>query len=95
MLDAAEIDRLRAEFADALSRVAAADDLRAVRDRYLARKGGVVADADEGGGRRRRLPIARRLGRLANELKTDIEAGLAAAPGRRRGRAARRRARWT
>ena len=75
MLDAAEIDRLRAEFTGTLSRVTGADDLRAVRDRYLARKGGVIADLMKAVAA---APPAERpaLGRLANALKNDIEAGL-------------------
>jgi len=76
MLDAAEIDRLRSEFNDALSRATTEEDLRLARDRYLGRKGGVVATlmkavasapADD----------RPRLGRLANELKREIEARIA------------------
>jgi phenylalanyl-tRNA synthetase alpha chain len=76
MLDAAEIDRLRAEFADALSRVADDEAFRAVRDRYLARKGGVVANLMKAVAS---APPADRpaLGRLANRFKADIETRLA------------------
>ena len=90
MPDAAEIDRLRAEFQAALAAAATDQALREVRDRYLARKGGVVAalmKAVAG------APPADRplLGKLANELKNEIEARarrgarpLEAAPARRR-----------
>jgi phenylalanyl-tRNA synthetase alpha chain len=76
MLDAAGIDRLRAEFGEALSRTTTEEDLRAVRDRYLGRKGGVVATLMKA------VAVAApddrpRLGRLANELKTEIETRLA------------------
>jgi phenylalanyl-tRNA synthetase alpha chain len=76
MLDAAEIDRLRAEFIDALSHVAGDDEFRAVRDRYLARKGGVIANLMRAVAAA--APADRpALGRLANEFKTEIEARLA------------------
>ncbi len=76
MLDAAEIDRIRAEFADALSRAVTDDDLRAVRDRYLARKGGIVTHTLKAVAQA--APADRpALGRLANELKAGIEEGLA------------------
>jgi len=75
MLDAAEIDRLRAQFADDVSRIASDEGWRAVRDRYLARKGGLVASlmkAVAGAD-----PADRpRLGRLANELKREIDVRL-------------------
>ena len=76
MLDAAEIDRLRAEFTRELNLADSDQALRAIRDRYLGRKGGVVAAlmkavAGAGPGDK---PL---LGRLANDLKTDIEARLA------------------
>src|SRR5512142_1699444 len=62
MPDASDIERLRAEF----------KAVRAVRDRYLARKGGVVAalmKAVTGA-----APADRpALGRLANEFKRDVE----------------------
>jgi phenylalanyl-tRNA synthetase alpha chain len=70
------IVRLRAEFAADLSQSSSDRELQAVRDKYLARKGGVIAAlmkavaaaaADE-------RPT---LGRLANQLKSDIEARLA------------------
>ena len=77
MVDAAEIDRLRAEFTDECSRIRSDAEWRAVRDKYLGRKGGVVAtlmkavagaDADQ----------RPRLGRLANEFKTAIDTRLGA-----------------
>ncbi|MBE3072226.1 MAG: hypothetical protein IMZ67_04555, partial [Acidobacteria bacterium] len=78
MPDAAEIDRIRAEFADALVRVATDEDLKTVRDRYLARRGGVVTNLMKAVAG---APPADRpgLGRLANDLKNEIEARLAAA----------------
>jgi phenylalanyl-tRNA synthetase alpha chain len=76
VLDAAGIDRLRAEFGEALSQTTSDQDLRAVRDRYLGRKGGAVATLMKA------VAVASpddrpRLGRLANELKTEIETRLA------------------
>jgi phenylalanyl-tRNA synthetase alpha chain len=76
MPDAAEIDRLRAEFQAALADAATDEALRGVRDRYLARKGGVISalmKAVAG------APPADRplLGRLANEFKNEIEARVA------------------
>jgi phenylalanyl-tRNA synthetase alpha chain len=76
MLDAATIDRLRAEFLDALGRAASDDDLKGVRDRFLGRKGGVVADLMKAVATA--APADRpALGRLANQLKIDVERGLA------------------
>jgi phenylalanyl-tRNA synthetase alpha chain len=77
MLDAAEIDRLRAEFADTLSRVVTGEDLRAVRDRYLARKGSVIAALMKAVSTAP-PPDRPALGRLANEFKTEIDAQLSA-----------------
>ncbi len=78
MPDAAEIDRIRSEFADALSRAVSGEDFRRVRDRFLARKGGVVTNLLKAVAF---APPADRpaLGRLANELKADCEARLAEA----------------
>jgi phenylalanyl-tRNA synthetase alpha chain len=72
-----QIDDLRRQFDRDLRAAANESDLRAVRDRYLSRKGGLVssllkslgsAPADE----------RPRLGRLANELREDLEIRLAA-----------------
>ena len=72
-----QIEDLRRQFDRDLSTAASESDLRAVRDRYLSRKGGLVssllktlgtAPADE----------RPRLGRLANELREDIEIRLTA-----------------
>lgn len=68
---------LRAQFDEALAAVASAADLQALRDRFLSRKNGLVtalygeiakAPADQ----------KREIGRLANELKQAVEAGLEA-----------------
>jgi phenylalanyl-tRNA synthetase alpha chain len=70
-----DIDRLRQEFRDALSRITGEADLKALRDRYLGRKGGVLvalmkevatAAAEE----------RRALGQLANTFKAEIEEAL-------------------
>jgi phenylalanyl-tRNA synthetase alpha chain len=76
MPDAADIDRLRSEFQAAVDEAATDEALRAVRDRYLARKGGVVAALMKAvaGASPAERPL---LGRLANELKNDIEARVA------------------
>jgi len=69
------IDTVRAEFVAALTSAGTESDLKALRDHYLGRKGGAIAGlmkavaaapADE-------RPV---LGRLANELKQEIEAAL-------------------
>jgi phenylalanyl-tRNA synthetase alpha chain len=75
MPDAAEIARLRAEFQAALAGAATEESLRAVRDRFLGRKGGVVASLMKAvaGASPADRPV---LGRLANELKVQIEAEL-------------------
>ena len=71
------IARLRAEFDEALAQAASEQDLKALRDKFLGRKGGAVAalmkdvasaPADE-------RPL---LGKQANELKQVIEAALTA-----------------
>ena len=74
--NAAEIDRLRAEFQAALAEAHSDEALRGVRDRYLARKGGVIASLMKAlaGAPPADRPL---LGRLANELKNEIEAGVA------------------
>ncbi len=76
MLDADAIERLRAESLALVTAAATDRDLQAVRDRYLARKGGVIA------GLMKEVAAAPPdvrplLGRLANTLKTDIETQIA------------------
>jgi phenylalanyl-tRNA synthetase alpha chain len=72
----ADIARLRSEFQQELARVASESDLQIIRDKYLGRKSGAVtalmkavstAPADL-------KPV---LGKLANELKQELEALLA------------------
>jgi phenylalanyl-tRNA synthetase alpha chain len=77
MPDASSIDRLRARFDETLSSAASDTDLKALRDQYLGRKGGAIAALMKEVASA--PPEARpALGRLANELKTHIEAALAA-----------------
>jgi phenylalanyl-tRNA synthetase alpha chain len=75
MPDAVDIERLRAEFQAALAGASTDQDLRAVRDRFLGRKGGIVATLMKAvaGAAPADRPL---LGRLANQLKIDIEAQL-------------------
>jgi phenylalanyl-tRNA synthetase alpha chain len=69
------IDSLRAQFRTELAAAASEAELRAVRDRYLARKGGLVSGLLKGLGSA--PPSDRpRLGQLANTLKQEIEAEL-------------------
>jgi len=70
------IARLRDEFAAELSAAASDRALQAVRDKYLARKGGVIAALMKAVAT---APSDARpaLGRFANELKTEIENRLA------------------
>jgi phenylalanyl-tRNA synthetase alpha chain len=67
-----QIDALRAEFERDLARAATLSALRTVRDRYLARKGGLVSGLLKALGS---APPAERprLGKLANDLKQQIE----------------------
>jgi phenylalanyl-tRNA synthetase alpha chain len=76
MPDALDIDRLRAEFQAALADAASDEALRGVRDRYLARRGGVVASLMKAvaGAAPADRPL---LGRLANEFKQEIETRVA------------------
>jgi phenylalanyl-tRNA synthetase alpha chain len=72
-----DIDRLRLQFEEELSRARTEADLKQARDRYLGRKGGVVATlmksvASAGPDERRTL------GQQANAFKTEIEQALAA-----------------
>ena len=74
---AAAIARLRDEFTAELTAASGERELQAVRDKYLARKGGLIAalmSAVAAAGQDERPG----LGRLANELKTDIEARVSA-----------------
>lgn len=75
MPDAAEIERLRAEFQAALAAAATDQSLREVRDRFLARKGGVVASLMKAvaGAAPADRPL---MGKLANRFKTEIESAL-------------------
>ncbi len=78
MFTADDVSRLRAELAEALARATTLQDLQAVRDRFLGRKQGLVTALYAGLGKA--TPDERRaLGQLANALKQDVEAGLAAA----------------
>jgi phenylalanyl-tRNA synthetase alpha chain len=78
MPDAAEIESLRAEFQAALAAAATDRALREVRDRFLARKGGVIASLmkEVAGAAPADRPV---LGRLANGLRSEIESALEAA----------------
>ena len=70
-----QIDALRAEFERDLARAATPTALRTVRDRYLARKGGLVSGLLKALGSA--PPADRpRLGKLANDLKQQIESQL-------------------
>jgi phenylalanyl-tRNA synthetase alpha chain len=70
-----QIDALRAEFERDLATATTTAGLRLVRDRYLARKGGLVSGLLKALGSA--PPDARpRLGKLANDLKQQIETRL-------------------
>jgi phenylalanyl-tRNA synthetase alpha chain len=70
-----QIDALRAEFERDLGAATGETELRAVRDRYLARKGGQLSGLLKALGSA--PPEARpRLGKLANDLKQHIESRL-------------------
>ncbi|HVC21042.1 MAG TPA: phenylalanine--tRNA ligase subunit alpha [Vicinamibacterales bacterium] len=77
MLDADALAHLRDDVLAELAAVTAERDLQAVRDRYLARKGGLIAGLMT---EVAAAPAAERprLGRLANQLKADIEAAILA-----------------
>ena len=76
MIDAAEIDRLRAEFTDELARVSSGREIQTLRDKYLGRKQGVVVALMK---QLASAPAADRpaLGSLVNALKQDITDRLA------------------
>jgi len=69
------IDLLRSEFTDALARASNDSELKALRDRFLGRKGGAVAALMK---ELASAPPAERpaLGKQVNELKQEIEAAL-------------------
>jgi phenylalanyl-tRNA synthetase alpha chain len=74
---ASHIDDLRTRFDLELAQAISEPDLRAVRDRFLSRKGGLVSSLLKTLGA---APAAERprLGQLANRLKQDIEERLSA-----------------
>jgi phenylalanyl-tRNA synthetase alpha chain len=75
MPDTSDIDRLRQEFRDELCRIASEADLKRARDRFLGRKGGVVATLMKTVASA--TPDERRtLGQLANAFKAEIEQAL-------------------
>ncbi len=76
MPDSPSIETLRRQFDAELAQVAAEDDLRALRDRYLARKGGLVSSLLKAVAT---APAAERpaLGKLANGFKQAAEAAIA------------------
>ncbi len=75
MIDAAALARLRDQFAADLAAVVSARDLQHLRDRYLGRKNGLVTALWEHIAQAS-AEARKDMGRLANELKRDIEAGL-------------------
>jgi phenylalanyl-tRNA synthetase alpha chain len=70
-----DIDKLRQEFERDLAAAATEAALRVVRDRYLARKGGLVSNLLKGLGQ---VPPDERprVGQQVNQLKAEIEAAL-------------------
>jgi phenylalanyl-tRNA synthetase alpha chain len=74
--DASTIESVRAQFSTELAQVASEADLRALRDRYLARKGGLVSDLlkSVAGASADIRPV---LGKSANQLKQAVEAAIA------------------
>ncbi len=72
-----QIDSLRRQFEQDVAAAAGADALRAVRDRYLARKGGLVSGLLKALGSAP-ADVRPALGKLANDLKGQIEATLEA-----------------
>jgi phenylalanyl-tRNA synthetase alpha chain len=72
---ASQIDILRTQFETDIAAAGSAEGLRAVRDRYLARKGGLVSGLLKALGS---APADARpvLGKLANDLKQQIEAAI-------------------
>jgi phenylalanyl-tRNA synthetase alpha chain len=78
MPDVSDIDRLRSEFRDELSRVGSEADLKNVRDRYLGRKGSVVASLMKAVASARTPEDRRAQGLVANQFKTEVEQALSA-----------------
>ena len=75
-LSPSAVEDLRASFLEALGRVSNERDLQAVRDEYLGRKSGRIAGLMSAVAKA--PPDVRPgLGRLANELKQDVEAKIA------------------
>jgi phenylalanyl-tRNA synthetase alpha chain len=72
-----QIDALRADFERDLAEAATVAALRAVRDRYLARKGGLVSGLLKALGSAP-ADARPRLGKLANDLKQQIDSQLEA-----------------
>jgi phenylalanyl-tRNA synthetase alpha chain len=75
-MDADALTRLRDQFTADLSAAVSARDLQTLRDKYLGRKNGLVT-ALWGHIAQASSDVKRELGRVANELKRDIEAELA------------------
>jgi phenylalanyl-tRNA synthetase alpha chain len=75
-VDLSTIDSLQEQFTGELTHVATELDLRALRDRYLARKGGLVSNLlkSVSGASPEVRPT---LGKRANELKQAVEAAIA------------------
>jgi phenylalanyl-tRNA synthetase alpha chain len=71
------VDALRKQFEQDLAAASSEADLRAVRDRYLARKGGLVSGLLKTLGQ---APAGERprLGQLVNQLKEDLDSTLSA-----------------
>jgi phenylalanyl-tRNA synthetase alpha chain len=71
------VDNLRARFDEQLGDAASENDLKALKDQYLGRRGGAVASLmkEVASASAEERPV---LGRLANELKTYIEEAIAA-----------------
>src|SRR5918993_2395784 len=71
------VDNLRARFDEQLGGAGSENDLKALKDQYLGRKGGAVASLmkEVASASAEERPV---LGRLANELKTYIEEAIAA-----------------
>jgi phenylalanyl-tRNA synthetase alpha chain len=71
----ADIARLRTEFQQELARVSTESDLQSIRDKYLGRKSGAVTALMKSVASAP-LDLKPVLGKLANELKQDLEAQL-------------------